>query len=305
MEVTSKIGVDHAVIVPLVSDTKDGIVYGTPIELKGTVNATINPNSSVENDFADNGVCFTTNNRGNTEMSLEMIDIPDDVLAQMLGQRRVNGITVETPMDQSPYFAFGFRVWKAGKDKHGENIYEYRWYAKGKFSVPESGAETKTDSINFQHLTLNVQFAQTQYVPNGQDTGTICARCRSDDEAVATSVVKNWFNAPVVETSANLNAVAVTASLSGNNVVITGSKGTGDEFAFNQATAIVGETIIVTTSAGANVAGTLAFGGTETAPTITFTVAEGEAGTPANVTVTSGLKDNNNVGVTPVTLALS
>ena len=47
-------------------------------------------------------------------------------------------------------------------------------------------------------------------------------------------------------------------------------------------------------------AGTLAFGGTTTAPTITFTKATTEAGTITAVSVTSGLKDNYGVGVTPM-----
>lgn len=304
MEVTSKIGVDHLVITPLISDDENGVVYGTPIEVKGTVNASVNPNSSVENDYADNGVFFATNNRGNTEMTLELIDVASDVIAQMLGQRRANGITIETPMDQSPYFAVSFRIWKAGKDKNGNNIYEYRCYAKGKFSVPNAGAETKTDSINFQHLELSAMFAQTQYIPEGQDTGTICASCRSDDEAVAPSVIENWFNAPVIQTSANLAAVTVAAAYADSKVTITGTKGTGDAFSFNKATAVAGETIIVTDSNGAIVDGAITFGGTSTAPTIVFTPDAGEEA-PKSVTVTSGLKDNNNVGVTPKTISLA
>ena len=50
---------------------------------------------------------------------------------------------------------------------------------------------------------------------------------------------------------------------------------------------------------GKSMAGTLAFGGTSTAPTITFTPADTELGTITSVSVTSGLKDNNGVGVTP------
>ena len=147
-------------------------------------------------------------------------------------------------------------------------------------------------------------FAQTQYIPEGQDAGTICATCRSDDEAVAPSVIANWFNAPVFQTSANLAAVTVAAALADGVVTITGTKGTGDAFSFNKATAVAGETIIVTDSSGAVVDGSITFGGTSTAPTIVFTPDAGEE-TPASVTVTSGLKDNNNVGITPKTISLA
>ena len=139
MNEAPKIGLDNVVIAKVLSDSSEGISFGEVIALKGAVNATVNPNSDVAVDFADNGPFFSASNRGNTELNLEMIDVDVDVLAQLLGQRKVNGITVETPLDQSSDYALGFRVWLAGKDGSGNNRYQYFWYAKGKFSVPETG----------------------------------------------------------------------------------------------------------------------------------------------------------------------
>ena len=116
MNEAPRIGLDEVHIAKVISDDANGIVYDTPIALKGAVNATVNPNSDVATDYGDNGVFFVTNNRGNTEMNLELIDVDPTVLAQMLGQRKVNGVTIETPLDQSPYFAVGFRVWIAGEN---------------------------------------------------------------------------------------------------------------------------------------------------------------------------------------------
>lgn len=62
-----KIGLDHVVIAKVLSDTKSGITFDTPIPLVGAVNATVNPNSDVAVDYADNGAFFVTNNRGNTD----------------------------------------------------------------------------------------------------------------------------------------------------------------------------------------------------------------------------------------------
>ena len=295
-----KIGLDNLVLARVISDDENGIVYDTPFHIPGAVVATINPNSSVETDYADNGAFFAQNNRGNTELSLEMIDISPENQALMLGQRRVNGVTIETDLDQSPYFAFGARILLAGSDENGDAVYEYIWYAKGKFSVPESGGETKRDTLTFGHKNLTAQFVKTQYVPDGQKSGTIGAKCRTDDPAVPASVVTNWFNAPVISTSQSSSAVTVTAAISDGKLVLTGSKGTAETFTFAQATARLGETIIVTDASGELVAGTIAFGGTATAPTITFTK-DADANAFTAVTVTSGLKDNNGVGVTPMT----
>lgn len=300
MEERPKIGLSGLVLARVIKDDENGIVYDTPFRIPGAVSATINPNSSVDTDYADDGAFFAQNNRGNTELSLEMIDITPESEALMLGQRRVNGVTVETDLDQSPYFAFGGKILRAGSDENGDAVYEYIWYAKGKFSVPESGGETKKDSITFGHKNLTAQFVKTQFVPDGQKSGTIGTKCRTDDPAVPSSVKEHWFDAPVVSTSQSTSAVTVTAATSDGKLVLTGSKGSSENFTFARETAKLGETIIVTDASGKLVAGSLSFGGTATAPTITFTKAE-TANAFTAVTVTSGLKDNNGIGVTPMT----
>ena len=300
MNEAPKIGLDNVVIAKVLSDSSDGISFGDVIALKGAVNATVNPNSDVAVDFADNGPFFSASNRGNTELNLEMIDVDVDVLAQLLGQRKVNGITVETPLDQSSDYALGFRVWLAGKDGSGNNRYQYFWYAKGKFSVPETGGETKTDSLNFEHISITAQFVQTQYVPAGQETGTICTHIRTDDPSVPASVKANWFNAPVVETASDPSELTVTASYSNSKVTFTGAKESGASFIFAEGSVIDGQTIGVLDANGELVVGTYAVGKTASAsPTIVFTP-DAEAETPASVFVTGGLKDSFGVGATPM-----
>ena len=300
MNEAPKIGLDNVVIAKVLSDSADGISFGDVIALKGAVNATVNPNSDVAVDFADNGPFFSASNRGNTELNLEMIDVDVDVLAQLLGQRKVNGITVETPLDQSSDYALGFRVWLAGKDGSGNNRYQYFWYAKGKFSVPETGGETKTDSLNFGHISVTAQFVQTQYVPAGQETGTICTHIRTDDPSVPASVKANWFNAPVVQTASDNSELTVTVAYANSKVTFTGAKDSGASFVFAKGSVIDGQTIGVLDSNGALVEGEYAVGTTASAsPTIVFTP-DAEAETLASVFVTGGLKDSFGVGATPM-----
>lgn len=300
MNEAPKIGLDNVVIAKVLSDSAEGISFGEVIPLKGAVNATVNPNSDVAVDFADNGPFFSASNRGNTELNLEMIDVDVDVLAQLLGQRKVNGITVETPLDQSSDYALGFRVWLAGKDASGNNRYQYFWYAKGKFSVPETGGETKTDSLNFGHISVTAQFVQTQYIPNGQEAGTICTHIRTDDPSVPASLKENWFNAPVVETASDDSELTVTVAYANSKVTFTGSKDSGASFVFAKGSVIDGQTIGVLDSNGALVEGEYAVGTTASAsPTIVFTPSA-DAETPASAFVTNGLKDSFGVGATPL-----
>ena len=216
-----------------------------------------------------------------------MIDVDPTVLAQMLGQAKVKGVTIETPLDQSPYFAVGFRVWIAG-EKDGEKRYQYFWYAKGKFSVPETGGSTKTESIDFGHINITAQFAQT--IANG----VICSHARSDDDETPASVIANWFNAPVTSVTADLTALTVTASLSVGKVKFVGTKASSEAFVFVAGSIVNGQTIGVLDALGALMAGSYSVNGGE----IEFTPS-GE-GTPTTAFVTNGLKDNNGVGATPM-----
>lgn len=300
MNEAPKIGLDNVVIAEVLSDDENGIVYGEVIPLKGAVNASVNPNSSVETDYADNGAFFATGNRGNTELSLEMIDVDPSVLAKMLGQKKTAGVVAETAMDQAPYMAMGFRVWIAGTDENGENRYELRWYSKGKFSVPEAGGSTKAENIEFGHINMTAQFVSPTFVPDGMPSGIIGTHCRTDDPDVPEATKSNWFNAPVTSLTLDTSKLTVTASLSNGKVVLTGSKVSGGSFNFAPASAKVGDTIIVTDASGELIAGTFTFSDAGTAPTITFTPDDGE-GSPASVTVTSGLKDTFGVGATPMT----
>lgn len=294
-----KIGLDNVVIAKLLSD--DGVnvpVYDTPIPLRGAVTASVNPNSSVETDYADNGAFFVTGNRANTEMTLELTNVDPATLALMLGQRRANGITVETPLDQAPYFALGFRVWIGGTDADGNKIFQYVWYTKGKFSVPESGGNTKAESIEFQHISLTAQFVPTLYKADG-NSGTVCTHCRSDIDT-SSAVIAAWFNAPVFDVSVDTSklTVAIAEGSTPGTITVTGTKASGEDCVFAAASVILGSTLIVTDSNGALVPGSVAVEDDEIIFTPTVAFASSDVVT---VTVTSGIKDVNGVSATPTT----
>lgn len=295
------IGLDNVVIAELLSDDVNGVTYDTPIALKGAVNASVNPNSDVAVDYADNGPFFVMNNRGNTELSLELTNVDPAVQAKMLGQKRSGGITVETPMDSAPYFAMGFRVWVGGTDENGNKIYEYMWLAKGKFSVPESGAETKKESVSFQHKNMTAQFVATLFVPNGQDSGTICTHCRSDVDT-SSAVIANWFNAPVVSVASQSNTITVTSAAQvSDKLTITFAATTATTIAEATANA---NNITVLDSNGEVIDGTFAIGVSgNVAPTVVFTLAD-NTDTVATVVIGAGVKDIYNVAVAPKVITL-
>lgn len=298
------IGLDNVVIAKLLSDVggSEAPVYDTPIPLRGAVQASVNPNSSVETDYADNGAFFVTDNRGNLEMSLEFTNIDPATKALMLGQKRRAGITVEGSQDQAPYFALGFRVWIGGTNDNGEKIYELFWFAKGKFSVPESGGTTKKDSVEFQHVSMTAQFVSTIWSPDGKG-GVFSTHLRTDDPDTVPSIVNNWFNAPVLDVEADLSelTVEIAQGSSKSKLTITASKASEETAIFADSSVKLGENLIVIKN-GEMVPGTVSVDG----DIITFTAnTEFSESDFVTVTVTSGIKDVFGVGVTPSTEVIS
>lgn len=284
-----KIGLDKVYVAPLTSDTALGVapVYGTPALLAGAAKVTGNPNGSLVTDYGDNAGFYTANSRGNLQLTLELIDVDPAILASVLGQTRANYITQEGYDDSSPYYAMGFRVW------YGTTDYEYFWYLKGKFTIPEQGAETKKNTISPQHTTLTAEFVKLLY------NDVVCVHGRTG-YGLASATATSWFNTPVYSSGQSLSAVtfaSVAGSISAKTITLTFSKGSSESFALVAPTDDSQISVSVV-STGLILAGTTTYAASaaSTSPTVTLTNTN-IAGVPYLVHV-HGLKDTNGVACT-------
>lgn len=293
-----KIGVDMAYVARLTGDSDSALTYNTPVKVPGTVKVSVDPTGNLITDYGDNMAYFTTNARGNTKLSLEFIDTDPALMASLLGQTRANGITAEQAVDQSPYYAFGFRVWIGGDDGAGNKIYKYYWLLKGKFAVPKEDFETKKETITPQHVMLDAEFISTMYNKNIETHGRT-------DYSLSSTDAANWFNAPVIAPTVNTNALGVTIAKSTTDITFTFAKTGGGTFSIATDTAVIGSTILVD-KAGALQAGTIAWTGQGTASVVgTFTPTTAFGTATILATVTSGVKDLNGIGCTPAMKSLS
>jgi phi13 family phage major tail protein len=288
------IGLDGCYLAKLSTDVAGGsATWGTPVSVPGIVKASIKANGALITDWADNRQFFLTNSRGNTQGSFEFVDIDPTLLADMLGQTRANGITEERPLDQSNYYAVGFRVWIGGNQSDGSAIYRYVWLLKGKFALPDLDGETKKETISPKHIALSAEFIAI----NGGNN-QIMASGRNDWDLTIGST---WFNQPVYSSSVSLSAVTVgtvTGSASAHTLTIPFTKGSSETFAL---VAPTDDTRIVITAntTGLLLAGTNAYVASVagTAPTITITNANISAAS-YNVAVVNVI-DSNGVKATP------
>lgn len=292
------IGLDMVHVAKVLTDDSSGITFDTPIPITGAVKMTINPNGSNVEDYGDNAVLLTINSRASTQVSCEFMEINDARKAELLGQTRANGITAETAMDQSPYFAIGGRRWLSGTDDSGNKVYEYIWLLKGKFAVPNIDSETKKDNVSPQHVTLEGSFISPTYVSN------ILTRGRTD-EGLSSAAASAWFDAPVISPTVDLGALGVVIAKSSTNTTFTFAKTGGGAFSIVEASAVIGESILVS-KAGVLQTGAIVWTGQGTATVVgTFTPDTAYGTADIDFVVTSGVKDTNGVSCTPEVLQIS
>ena len=304
-----KIGLDAVYVAPLNPGTDTALIppsWGTPQNLaSGIVKVTANPNGALVTDWGDNGPFCVINSRGNLQLQLEIQDIDPTVVAALLGQTRANGLTLEDALDQSPWYAWAYRVWIAGSDPLSVDpstgkIYEYFWHFKGKAALPEGGAETFKGKAAPQHTTLSVEFAKLNF------NNKLTIKGRTNAPGILPSVIADWFNAPIIGTAADLTALHVVIAKSGANITFTFTKADASVFSMAEASAILGSSVIVQ-AAGAEIAGALAFAGEDTASVVaTFApTAAIASGTTVIAAVTDAVEDENGVTVAPASASLS
>ena len=153
-----RIGLKDVYYALLDSDEVDvGAEYLTPVRLVGAITANINPNSSMETLFADDGPMEVATALGDIELELTLADLPLPAQAVLLGHTYAGGHLVKKSDDIAPWVALGFRALKSNGN------YRYVWLLKGRFMIPEESHETKADSIDFQTPTINGSFTLREY----------------------------------------------------------------------------------------------------------------------------------------------
>lgn len=153
-----KIGVKDLYYALLSSDASSGAVYGVPVNIIGVNQININPNSSSDTYFGDDGPLETISQLGKIEVEINTADLSLKEQAALLGNTAPTaGIMIKKSTDTPPWVAVGF------KSKKSNGHYRYVWLLKGKFGEPEDNSETQKDSINFQSQVIKGNFVKREY----------------------------------------------------------------------------------------------------------------------------------------------
>ena len=125
--------------------------WEAPVKIPGAVRFAPEPQGEESTFYADNGPYFTyTSNNGYTA-ELEMANLPDDILAEMLGwEIDANGMLVETTDGTPKEFALLGQI--LGDKKNRRFVY-YRCKA----SRPTAEHNTRGESVEPTTQTLNIR----------------------------------------------------------------------------------------------------------------------------------------------------
>ncbi len=143
-------GIRGAVVAEVISDTTEGIEFGTPFALVPTSELTKERETSSEVHYYDNQPAVNVDADGPDTVNITGAAIPDDVLAKITGQfyDEELGLFIEGEREVKDY-ALGYIT----EDTSGEE--RFVWRMKGRFNIPSSTHNTKDNgtTANGQQLT--------------------------------------------------------------------------------------------------------------------------------------------------------
>lgn len=188
MAIKSTIGLKDLVTAELLTDTVAETTYDTVEDVAGSINIEISDDSGeADKQYADDSEYDRLYPLPKLSFSMEMADIPPDMLAKFFGHATdAYGVVVSSQDDTPPYRAFGF------KSKKADGTYRYVWLLK---CVPVKRAgdhahETESgDSVNRQTSKIEWEAIPTIYTGEYQ--------YMVDDDTASFSTKKaTFFDAP-------------------------------------------------------------------------------------------------------------
>jgi phi13 family phage major tail protein len=188
-EQKSVVGLRDLYYALVTQDDAGAYAAGTPVILAPAVAASHKPKNASKVQYADDGAFDTLVSEAETEIELEVTNVPLSVLATVLGKQydAATGRMFDNSGAMPPDCAIGFRSIKSnGK-------YKYFWYLKGKFSMPDEEQATLADTPDPK--TLKVKFTAVKTIhPYVMGSATDGVKRVVGDEDIAGFSGTTWFS---------------------------------------------------------------------------------------------------------------
>jgi len=156
--------------------------YGTPEVMGKTIEATITPNYKEGKVYASNVATRQEKRVDSYTVSLNLDKIPYAVRKTLLGRYQdANGVQIIKGGNAAPNVAIAFALTLDDGSKELWTLY------KGKFAEPTQTAQTDSDSMNYQHPTIEATFVRREW------DNSLAAIVATADNSIPAAVISGWF----------------------------------------------------------------------------------------------------------------
>ncbi len=202
---TLKRGLDNIFVAEVTSDTEEEFITGTPFKLipAGEMSTTVDKDAA--NYWFDNGVFAIVGREGSSELSITGAGMRPADIAKITGK----DVDPETGavLDDGAYIE---KYWALGaRKKNIDGTYEYFWFMKGSFALPDDEAKTEGEDTDATGTELTYTAIQTNH--KFAKTGKVCKRVVIDTETTELTGEADWFTQVVTPDNIGTVAQKVTA----------------------------------------------------------------------------------------------
>lgn len=208
-EYKPRVGLSDLYIAEITQDDVNGYVAGTPEWLAPAAEASLEPSVNSETIYADDQPYDTISQEGDTVINLEVMGIPLEMLAKVMG--RVFDASSGRMFDNAgvpPYFALMFR------SKKSNGSYRYFSFLKVRFQMPSEEMTTQTDSPDPKKTKLVATAVKTAYKfdLDGGTTIDSVKRVVGDEDTTNFSGT-SWFSQVQTPSTTAPSALALSSSV--------------------------------------------------------------------------------------------
>ncbi len=211
-EYLSRVGLADLYVAEVTQDDASGFVCGTPEALAPAAEASVEPASNSEVQYADDAPYYVFSSEGETKVTLTVTGVPAEMLAKLTGKyfHSASGRVYDYNATK-PYFALGFRSKKA------DGSYRYYWFLKGTFGSPKESLSTLKDKPEPKPQELEYTAIETMFKFTMPDSSTKRLKRVFGDTSTTGFDATAWFSQVQTPSTSAPSALALSSSTPADN----------------------------------------------------------------------------------------
>ena len=197
MSFTLKRGLDEIFVAEVTADTAEAFTTAEPFKLIPAGEMSVAVDKDASNYWFDNGVFAIVGREGGSELTISGAGMRPADIAKIVGKAvdTTTGAVFDAGSYVEKYWALGARK------KNIDGTFEYFWFLKGSFAIPDESAKTEGEDTDATGTELTYTAIQT--IHKFAATDSVCKRVVIDTETTEIVAEGDWFAQVVTPDNAN------------------------------------------------------------------------------------------------------